>query len=120
MIAQLRGGITVSLAERAGEIFFVRKAARKGDLLHAKAVLDQKLQRLIHTQLDDILLGGDAEVLQKRALQAGGADKALLAHGGDVQGRLAKMLLDILQAGGKGSVLGTAPLLAIDPFQNGV
>ena len=57
VIAKSGGRVTVSLAERPGEIFFVRKAAGKGDRLDRKAVFRQQLQRLVHTQLDDILLG---------------------------------------------------------------
>ena len=57
MVAQLRGRVAVLFAEGAGEILFIRKAAQKGDLLDGVLVFDQQLQRLVHAQLDDILLG---------------------------------------------------------------
>ena len=105
MIPHPRGGVAVFFLEGAREIFLVGKAAKKSDLLDRALVFDQKLQRLIHAQLDDILLGGYAKALQKGALQAGGADKALLAHAANIQRGLAKMRFDILQAGDKRSVL---------------
>ena len=93
----MRGRIAVFPLERSGKIFFIREAAQDGNLLHRVMIFHQKPHCLIHAKPDDILHGGDAELLKKHSLQTRYADKSLSANRTNIQRGITKMRLNILK-----------------------
>ena len=118
MSLDLRRRTTVLGFERARKILFAGKSARKGDLADRQFIGEQKLQRPIHAQPDQILFRRLCKILPEFSLQARRADKPVPADFSDVQPGVAEMRIDIRHAFGKRRIADRAFFIFRYRFQN--